>query len=133
MGQNIGDQSMSSDYRITPSVLAAIPETLRVLLESNVGRKKSILISSNSLANRFIMNRWEIKPSQRKRNSQLFYEVRQQCRLIFKHFLARGQIEWQRDGKKYVFGVFNYDGIKGNKVLGCVPISPEKEWILTTH
>ena len=133
MGHITGDLSMSLDYRITPSVLAAIPETLRVLLESNVGRKKSILMSSNSLSNRFILNRWEIKPSQRKRNIQLFYEIRKQCRLIFKHFHARGQIEWERNGKNYVFGVFKYDDIKGNIVLGFVPIPPEKEWILPAH
>ena len=55
----------------SPSILAGIPDSLGVALNESVQRtargRKSVLISSNSLANRFIFERWGIRPSQRRR------------------------------------------------------------------
>ncbi|NHI83251.1 MAG: hypothetical protein EAX81_02965 [Candidatus Thorarchaeota archaeon] len=118
----------------TPSILATIPDCLRVILqemsESTKRKGKSILISSNSLANKFIMERWKIRPSQRKRYRNLFAEIRKRSRAIFQHYLARSKIEWKTKDANYVFGIFKFDEIRGNLILGFVPISNESEWTL---
>ncbi|MFW9799038.1 MAG: hypothetical protein ACFFD9_01240 [Candidatus Thorarchaeota archaeon] len=119
---------------MTPSILASVPDCFKkTLIESTEKlrkKRKSILVSSNSLANRFILERWGIRPSQRKRYRNLFANVRKQCRAIFQHYLARGKIEWTDSKKKHVFGVFKFDEIRGNLILGFVLISPEAEWKL---
>ena len=94
------------------------------------GGRRSILISSNSLANRFILERWDIRPSQRKRFRNLFATVRKQCRDVFTHYLALGRIEWVGKNERYVFGIFKYDEIRGNLILGFVSIPPGSEWKL---
>jgi hypothetical protein len=123
----------SKDPKITESILARIPECLRRILRTSIEkykRRKSILISSNSLANRFILDRWGIRPSQRKKYPNLFATIRRQCRTIFQHYLARSRIEWIIESKTYLFGIYKFDEIRGNIILGFVPTSPEKEWIL---
>ncbi|MFW9845711.1 MAG: hypothetical protein ACFFD6_03100 [Candidatus Thorarchaeota archaeon] len=118
----------------TPSILASIPNCFRnILLETIEKMKKkqqSTLLSSNSLANRFILERWGIRPSQRKRYRNLFAQVRKQCRAIFQHYLARGRIEWTANNNSYVFGVFRFDEIRGNLILGFILTPPESEWKL---
>lgn len=88
------------------------------------------MISSNSLANRFILERWGIRPSQRRRFKNLFASVRKQCRSIFHHVLARGRFEWELGRERFVFGVYKFDEIRGNLILGFVEVSPEAEWTL---
>lgn len=116
----------------SPSILAGIPDSLRVALNESVQRtargRKSVLISSNSLANRFIFERWGIRPSQRRRYRNLFTAVRKQCRVIFQHYLLRGRVDWDSGSEKLVFGVYKFDEIRGNIILGFVYISPE--WTL---
>jgi hypothetical protein len=121
----------------TPSILATIPDCLRSTLKDSLNsskkRRKSILISSNSLANRFILERWGIRPSQRRRFRNLFSAVRKQCRIIFNHYLVRGKLEWNLKSESYVFGVFKFDEIRGNLILGFVSMSPESEWTLRAN
>ncbi len=118
----------------TPSILANIPECLRNILreakEASTKNKRATLISSNSLANRFILERWGIRPSQRRRFKNLFASVRKQCRTIFNHLLSRGRMEWNVGTTRYVFGVYKFDEIRGNLILGFVSISIDEEWTL---
>ncbi len=118
----------------TPSILANIPDSLRsVLVESSKRTKTgqtSILVSSNSLANRFILNRWGIRPSQKRKFKNLFASVRKHCRVVFRHYLARRRLEWDSGSERIVFGVFKFDEIRGNLILGFVSVSPESEWTL---
>ena len=129
-------KSGSSVYepKTTPSILATVPSCLRQTLESTVTRpnerRRSILISSNSLANRFILERWDIRPSQRKRFRNLFATIRKQCRDVFNHYLALGRIEWSTKEQQFTFGIFKYDEIRGNLILGFVKIPPGAEWKL---
>jgi hypothetical protein len=124
----------SKDPKITESILARIPECLRKILQDSVEKKKrqrkSILISSNSLANRFILERWGIRPSQRRRYRNIFATIRRQCRTVFQHYLARRRIEWNNESNSYLFGIFKFDEIRGNLILGFVLTSPEAEWTL---
>ena len=119
---------------ITHSILATVPECLRNTLQNIVNkqgrRRKSVLISSNSLANRFILSRWNIRPSQRRRYRNLFSTIRKQCRIIFQHFLVRGKLEWIAESERYVFGIYKFDEIRGNLILGFVLTPPESEWKL---
>jgi hypothetical protein len=130
-------KSVIFEPKMTPSILATVPECLRQTLERSVSsatdRRSSILISSNSLANRFILERWDIRPSQRRRFKNLFATIRKQCRDIFKHYLALGRIEWTRKEERYVFGIFKYDEIRGNLILGFVEVPPGAEWKLPTR
>jgi len=109
--------------KVTPSVQAAIPDVLKSqLVESVAGKnerkKKSILVSSNSLANKFIFERWGIRSSQRRKYRNLFSDVRKRCRNLFKFFLQKGQISTQQNGVEYTFGVFRFDEVRGNLILG---------------
>lgn len=124
----------SKDPKITESILARIPECLRKILQTSVEkhqrRRKGILISSNSLANRFILERWGIRPSQRRRYRNLFATIRRQCRTVFQHYLARKRIEWTNESEKYLFGIYKFDEIRGNLILGFVAKTLETEWTL---
>ncbi|MHA2378024.1 MAG: hypothetical protein ACXADO_00200 [Candidatus Thorarchaeota archaeon] len=128
---------MLFEPKVTPSILATLPDCFRSTLHDSATKLKkkqnSILISSNSLANRFILQRWEIRPSQRKRYRNLFTDVRKQCRAIFQHYLIRGRVEWETAKSRYVFGVFKFDEIRGNLILGFVLMSPEAEWKLRSR
>ncbi|TXT56836.1 MAG: hypothetical protein BAJATHORv1_20433 [Candidatus Thorarchaeota archaeon] len=125
---------MYYEPKTTPSILASIPDCLRMILEDALEKskvtRKSILISSNSLANRFILDRWDIRPSQRRRYRNLFSKIRKQCRQIFQYHLARGRIQWNDKSETYLFGVFKFDEVRGNLILGFVPISKEHEWTI---
>jgi hypothetical protein len=124
----------SKDPKITESILARIPECLRSILQTSIKkykrRRKGILISSNSLANRFILERWGIRSSQRRKYRNLFATIRRQCRTIFQHYLARNRVEWTNESERYLFGIYKFDEIRGNLILGFVAISPETEWTL---
>lgn len=130
-------QSITRDPEATASVLASIPDCLKdTLLNSstsdNKGRK-SVLISSNNLANRFILSRWGIRPSQRRRYKNLFTSIRKHCRIIFNHYLLRGRIEWINISGKHLFGVYKFDEVRGNLILGFVTMTPESEWTLSNR
>jgi len=128
-------RSLAREPEVTASILASIPECLRDALKEAIntrGRgRKSVLVSSNSITNRFIFSRWGIRPSQRRRYKNLFASVRKQSRVVFQHFLLRGRIEWTDDSERHVFGVYKFDEIRGNLILGFVAMTPESEWTLS--
>jgi len=106
---------------LTPSIVATIPDTVKeILLESKQQRVPSgrIMLSSNSVANKFIFTRWGIRSSQRRRYKNLFAEVRKECRKYFKYILRIGRISCERKGIGRAFGVFKFDEIRGNLILG---------------
>ncbi|MFW9805178.1 MAG: hypothetical protein ACFFFK_00450 [Candidatus Thorarchaeota archaeon] len=131
---NVRTRSLVREPEATPSILASIPECLRESLKEAINTKgrgrKSVLISSNNLTNRFIFSRWGIRPSQRRRYKNLFASVRKQCRVVFQHFLLRGRIEWTDDSERHIFGVYKFDEIRGNLILGFVVMTPQSEWTL---
>jgi len=84
-----------TEPKITPSVLAAVPDVLKKylhesMMKQSLRKRKSMLISSNSLANRFMFTRWGIRASQRKRYKNIFSKIREQCRTYFHHLLGTG-------------------------------------------
>ncbi|MHA2026159.1 MAG: hypothetical protein ACW98U_09685 [Candidatus Thorarchaeota archaeon] len=119
---------------VTPSILADIPKVLReALADTNKierPKRKSVLISSNSLANRFILSRWGIRPSQRRRYKTLFATVRNECRVIFQHYLLKGRVEGTVESEKLLYGIYKFDEIRGNLILGFVAMTPDSEWSL---
>lgn len=124
--------SIYREPRITTSILANIPECLYSILQENIQRlakkRASILVSSNSLANRFILDRWGIRSSQRRRYKNLFSTIRKQCRAIFRNYLARGKLKWENHGEVLVFGVYKFDEVRGNLILGFVPSRGYLDW-----
>jgi len=110
-----------SEPELTPSIIATIPDLVKeILLNPKQFRTphRRIMLSSNSIANRFIFARWEIRPSQRRRHKDLFAEVRKECRRYFKYLLNNGRITCDRKGPSVSFGVFKFDEIRGNLILG---------------
>ena len=127
--------SAAYDPEPTASVLAAIPDCLKDTLldfaNSEMKSRKSTLISSNNLTNRFIMSRWGIRPSQRRRYKNLFASIRKHCRILFQHYLLRGRIEWIDSSGRHIFGIFKFDEVRGNLILGFVEMTLESEWTLS--
>jgi hypothetical protein len=110
---------------LTPSIIATIPDIVKeTLLDKKQHRKTRgrILLSSNSVANRFIFNRWGIRPSQRRRYKNLFAQVRKECRRYFKYILKSEKITCERRGVGSTFGVFMFDEVRGNLILGFTGI-----------
>ncbi len=92
-----------------------------ILIES--GKKgKSILVTSNSLANQYILGQWGYRPSQRRQFKDFFNEVRKQCSEIFHQLLSETKIEWEEDQGTHFFGIHKFDEIRGNLILGFVEI-----------
>lgn len=128
---------MSSEPKVTPSVQAAIPDLLKSqLVESVLGtnerKKKSLLISSNSLANKFIFETWGIRSSQRRKYRNLFSDIRKRCRNLFRFFLQKGRISTNQNGNEYVFGIFRFDEVRGNLILGFTHLDDDNIFIKTT-
>jgi hypothetical protein len=123
------------DPEPTASVLATIPDCLKNTLLDSINTetrsRKSILISSNNLTNRFILFRWGIRPSQRRRYKNLFASIRKHCRILFQHYLLRGRLEWFDSTGRHMFGVYKFDEVRGNLILGFVKMTPESEWTLS--
>ena len=134
-GRSVRTKSLARDPEVTPSILATIPECLRNALKEAIDNRgrKSVLISSNSLTNRFIFSRWGIRPSQRRRYKNLFASVRKQSRVVFQHYLLRGRVEWTDESGRNVFGVYKFDEIRGNLILGFVVMTPDSEWTLSNR
>ncbi len=109
---------------ITPSILTGIPDCLHNMIRENIERsaekRPSILVSSNTLANRFILERWGIRSSQRRRYKNLYSKIRQHCRAIFRNYLARGKLALKDQQDEKVVGVFKFDEVRGNLILGFV-------------
>ena len=126
------EDSTFREPKVTTSVLASIPDCLHIMLLDNLQRtsekRTSILVSSNNLANRFILERWGIRSSQRRRYKNLFSTVRKQCRAIFRTYLARGKLVWTYQNDEFVFGVFKFDEVRGNLILGFVPPYGYLDW-----
>ncbi|MFX1607391.1 MAG: hypothetical protein ACFFDD_16020, partial [Promethearchaeota archaeon] len=99
MSELDSEDSTFREPEVTTSVLASIPDCLQKMLrenaQRNAERRTSILVSSNNLANRFILERWGIRSSQRRRYKNLFSTVRKQCRALFRNYLSRGNIVWK--------------------------------------
>ncbi|MFW9890648.1 MAG: hypothetical protein ACFFFO_00480 [Candidatus Thorarchaeota archaeon] len=134
-GRSVRTRSLVREPEATPSILASIPECLRDALKEamNTRGRKSVLISSNSLTNRFIFSRWGIRPSQRRRYKNLFASVRKQSRIVFQHYLLRGRVEWTDESGRNIFGVYKFDEIRGNLILGFVIMTPNSEWTLSNR
>jgi hypothetical protein len=116
-----------SEPVLTPSIIASIPDLLTKLLtektENHVHLKQnSILISSNTLSNRFILTKWGIRPSQRCRHKNLFSDVRKACRDYFNYLIRKGRISCTQKMRRFDFGVFKFDKIRGNLILGFASI-----------
>ena len=128
---------MVKEPEVTAEILAKIPDCLKdTLLTSSPTQgngRRSVLISSNNLANRFILSRWGIRPSQRRRFKNLFDTIRKHCRILFNHYLLRGRIEWIDISGKHLFGVYKFDEVRGNLILGFVVMTPESEWHLSNR
>ncbi len=110
--------------KITTSILGSIPDCLYTMLQEKMPKttsgRISILVSSNNLANRFILERWGIRSSQRRRYKNLYSTIRKQCRVIFRHYLSRGGIGWMTQDDEFVMGVYKFDEVRGNMILGFV-------------
>jgi hypothetical protein len=52
---------------------------------------------------------------------------------VFQHFLLRGRVEWTDDSEKHTFGVYKFDEIRGNLILGFVVMKPGSEWTLSNR
>ena len=126
------EDSSFREPKVTTSILASIPDVLHNVLQENVQRtterRLSILVSSNNLTNRFILERWGIRSSQRRRYKNLYSTIRKQCRAIFRNYLTRGKIGWRVQTDKYTFGVFKFDEVRGNLILGFVPPHDYLDW-----
>jgi hypothetical protein len=130
-----GSQSIPliTEPKATPSILAKVPNCLKHTLENatkDSEERRSVLISSNNLANRFVFEQWKIRPSQRRRYRHLFAIIRKQSREVFNYYLSRGRIEWKKNGAIHLFGVYKFDDIRGNLILGFVNVHREEEWKL---
>jgi len=115
---------------ITPSILSTIPDLLKRILIENIEDRKSqvynnILVSSNNLANRFIFEQWGIRSSQRRYYKNLFSEIREFCRNLFRHYERRGSIEYQENIKVQRVSIFKFDEIRGNLILGFNPVDKD--------
>ncbi|MFW9833469.1 MAG: hypothetical protein ACFFEK_05710 [Candidatus Thorarchaeota archaeon] len=118
------EDSPFREPKVTTSILASIPDCLHNMLQENMERtterRTSILVSSNNLANRFILERWGIRSSQRRRYKNLFGTIRKQCRAVFRNYLTRKKVTWRYHNREYLFGVFKFDEVRGNLILGFV-------------
>ncbi|MFW9957746.1 MAG: hypothetical protein ACFFCT_06730 [Candidatus Odinarchaeota archaeon] len=116
---------MSTEPVLTPSSESSIVNLLKMALLEFLSRcdvkgRKSILISSNSLANKFIYLQWGIRPSQRRQYRNLFLTVREQCRDIFQYYINQKEVIYQEHGTDHKFGVYKFDEVRGNLILGFV-------------
>ncbi len=116
-------KAVSSEPVITPSTLSNIPIVLKRILSETIqkqeGKKrKSTLISSNNLANRFIHLQWGIRPSQRRHYKDLFSAVREQCRNLFQYYVRQGKIIDKKPNAEHWYSVYKFDEVRGNLILG---------------
>ena len=123
--------SIYQEPRVTISILANIPDCLRNMLQEHLQgnvKRTSILVSSNNLANRFILERWGIRSSQRRRYKNLFGIIRKHCRTMFRNYLARGRLIWKVHDDEHMISVFKYDEVRGNLILRFVQMLAYPDW-----
>lgn len=114
---------MSSKVRLarepqTTSILRGVHDLLRsVLIESVSNGNERLLLSSNSLANKFTLERWTIRPAQRRRYKDLFASVKKHSRTLFLYYTHLERIAWTESDTQYIFGCYEFDEIRGNIVL----------------
>ena len=136
-------ESILSDYKTlrkslkrepvpTPSQLAGVLTCLKDVIAENISasqrKPRSTLVSSNALANRFIMNRWDIRPSQRKRYKNLFSTVRRRTRALFESLLTRDMIEIEQNDGINTLVVHRFDDVRGNIILRFEEVPPGEEY-----
>jgi hypothetical protein len=127
-------KSMSSEPLLTSSVIANIPIVLKQTLIETIQRqeakkRRSILISSNNLANRFIHLQWGIRPSSLRHYRNLFSAVREQCRILFHYYLKQEEVIDRRLGAEYKYQVYKFDEVRGNLVLRFVYTEEESAFV----
>ncbi|RDE16437.1 MAG: hypothetical protein C4K48_01685 [Candidatus Thorarchaeota archaeon] len=125
---------VSYEPTLTPSIKSSISALLKeTILEScsrQEGRgRRSVLISSNSLASRIVYLRWGIRPSQRRQYRNLFSEVREQCRELFRYYVNQGEVVSQKEGTEYRYGVYKFDEVRGNLILGIVYVDADSPFL----
>jgi hypothetical protein len=123
-----------SEPVLTPSKIANIPfvlkQTLGEMIQKQERKKrKSTLVSSNSLANRFIHLQWAIRPSQRRQYRNLFSTVREQCRTLFQYYIRQGEIIDKRPDAEHRYHIYRFDEIRGNPILGFVYAEEESAFL----
>jgi len=119
---------------LTPRSISNISSLLKLTLLEILSRcdrkgRKSVLISSNSLANKFIFSQWGIRPSQRRQYRNLFLAVREQCRCIFQYYTNKGEVICQNHGMDHKFGVYKFDEVRGNLILGFVYVDANSPFL----
>jgi hypothetical protein len=126
---------LSSEPVLSPRIVSNIPSLLKATLreafcgDCRKGRR-SVLISSNSLANKFIHLQWGIRPSQRRQFRNLFLAVREQCRTIFQYYIKREELFIQEQGREQRCRVYKFDEVRGNLILGFVYIDTNLPFIV---
>jgi hypothetical protein len=120
---------VSSEPVLTSRIITKIPFLLKTILQEafcndNRRGRRSVLISSNNLANRFIHLQWGIRPSQRKQFRKLFSMVREQCRTLFQYYIKQENIMIRDQEKHQRIGVYKFDEVRGNLILCFVCIDP---------
>jgi len=125
---------VSDEPTFTPSIKSSIAvlleETILENFEKQEGRgRRSVLISSNGLANRFVHLHWGIRPSQRRQYRNLFSEVRDQCRNLFRYYVKEGEVVSQKKGTDYRYGVYKFDEVRGNLILGIVYVDANSPFL----
>ena len=109
-------------------VISTIRSTLqRTVIESHRNRR-STLISSNNLANKFIFERWGIRSSQRQRYRNLFNQVRTQSRSVMRQCLDEGKLDVIDKTDTHRFDVYKFDDIRGNLILGFIRVKGKERW-----
>ena len=125
---------VSHEPAVTPSIRSSIAVLLKETILENYSKqegrgRRSSLISSNCLANRFVHLHWGIRPSQRRQYRNLFSEVREQCRELFRYYANQGEVVSQKEGTEYRYGVYKYDEVRGNLILGIVYIGTDSPFL----
>ena len=116
---------VSHEPTLTPNGKSSVSVLLKEIILENCSRQEgrgrgSVLISSNSLANRIVYLNWGIRSSQRRQYRNLFSEVREQCRNLFRYYVNQGEVVGEKEGTEYRYGVYKFDEVRGNLILGIV-------------
>ena len=123
------NSSKSDDFSLKPYP-ATISLCLKAKLKESIIKsergRQSTLISSNKLANRFILERWGIRPSQRRRYKNLFSRIRKQARLILRQYLDSGVLELRNNSDRHKFKIYQFDDIRGNLIIGFYKNEPSR-------
>lgn len=112
---------MSASGNVLDEIPVFLEDTLVSIATSENDGQNNIILSSRTLANRFISSRWGIRSSQRRRYLNLFSSLQKHCRILFDQYLASGKLEWADNSGKHLFGVHEISGRRQKHTLGFVP------------